>query len=277
MQTTFPEVRALTLIISTSLILLFAITTICILYINQRKRYRHQEEVLKMKEEFNKALFQSSLEIQEHTLDHIAKELHANICHLVSLININLAEIIKQNPAEPNENILETKSLTKQLLSEMKALSASLNTDHIRNIGFRKAIENELGRISKATKSIINFTVSGEEKKLCPEHEIILFRLCQEVLNNVVKYAKANKVTVTIEHMTDQMKVSIMDNGIGFDVNLAKQKSAERESTGLINIEKRARLIDADFNIISKAGEGTRIDICIPNKMKNESSKHAKS
>src|SRR5205085_4739409 len=140
---------------------------------------------------FSQTLHQSKLEIQEQILDHIAKELHANFSHLVSLININLAEILTQSNPGIKENIIETKSLAKQLLSELKALSASLNTDHIMHIGFAKALDNELNRLSKTKKIQVTFTRSGEEYRLPPEHEIILFRLCQEILNNIVQYSKA--------------------------------------------------------------------------------------
>ena len=270
MQTSFPELKVLTLVITTALILVFVIAIIYIVLFHQRKQYRSLEEVLNIKEEFTKILLSSEIEIQEQTLNHISKELHANVSPLVFLMNINLAEIIAQSSGEPNETLLETKLLGKQIYSELKDLSVKLNTDHIKNIGFRKAIENELVRISKARKCIGDLIISGEENNLCPEHEIILFRLCQEVLNNIVKYARASKVTVRIDNTADQMKVSIIDNGIGFDIHLAKQQSAERESTGLINIAKRAQSINAEFQIKSQVGQGTRIDICIPNKKLNQ-------
>ena len=264
MQTSFSEVTALTIIISTILILLFAGIIIYFLFLYQGKRFRHQKEVLELREAFNQTLLQSKLEIQEQTLDHISKELHANFSHLVSLININLAEIIPQSSNEMKESILETKSLAKQLLGELKALSASLNTDHIMHIGFVKALDNELGRLSKTKRYQISFTKSGEEFRLRPEHEIILFRLSQEVLNNIVKYAKATSVIVTITYSADQMLLDIADNGIGFNVNLAEQQSAEKESTGLLNIKKRAKLINADVLINSEEGKGTVVKIKIP-------------
>jgi len=265
MQTSFSEVTALTIIVSTTLILLFGGIIIYFLFLYQRKRYRHQKEVLELREAFNQTLLQSKLAIQEQTLDHISKELHANFSHLVSLININLAEILPQSSNDMKDNILETKSLAKQLLGELKALSASLNTDHIMHIGFVKAVDNELNRLSKAKKYNISFTKTGEEFRLKPEHEIILFRLCQEVFNNIVKYAKATSVTVIISYSTDHMLLEINDNGVGFNIALAIQQSAEKESTGLLNIKKRAKLINAGFSINSEEGKGTTVKIVIPN------------
>jgi signal transduction histidine kinase len=264
MQTSFSEVSALTIIITTCLILFFAVALIFFLFLDQRKRFRHQEEVSRMKEAFNQALWESKLEIQEQTLDHISKELHANVGHLVSLININLSTILPQSSSDMKESILETKSLAKQLLADLRALSASLNTDHIREIGFARALENEVGRLEKTKRYKVDFSVTGDPYRISPEHEIILFRLSQEVLNNIVKYAKAGSVTTKVEYFPEKMCLEISDNGIGFDVKEVEKQSAVKVSTGFLNMRKRARLINGAIDINSEPGKGTRVSITIP-------------
>jgi len=254
----------LTIIISTVIVLCLTMAIIYFLFLYQRKRFRHQQELVEIREAFNQALLQSKLAIQEQTLDHISKELHANFSHLVSLININLSEILPQSPADQRESIIETKSLAKQLMSELKALSATLNTDYISHIGFVKALDNELNRLAKTKKYEVAISRTGQEYRMLPEHEIILFRLCQEVLNNVVKYSKASKVTTSLTFMPEYFTLTIADNGEGFNVDEALQHSGDKESTGLLNIRKRATLINADFNIESRQGEGTTVTINIP-------------
>lgn len=264
MQTLISEINTITILVSTLLIFLFACAVIYFLFLFQKKRYRHQREVLELREAFNHTLLQSKLEIQEQTLDHIAKELHANFSHLVSLININLAEILPQSSGDTKDSVAETKSLAKQLLSELKALSASLNTDHIMHTGFVKSLDNELTRIGKAGKFSITFVRKGNEMRLRPEHEIILYRLCQEVLNNVVKYSKAKSVVATISSEADHRILTISDDGIGFNKEQVELQRAEKESTGFINIQKRARLINSTISIDSSPGKGTTVTIRIP-------------
>lgn len=255
---------SLTIIITTVLVLFFSIAIVYFLFLYQRKKFRHQQELSDIREAFNQTLLQSKLEIQEQTLDHISKELHANISHLVSLININLSEILPQSSNEQRETIKESKSLAKQLMAELKALSATLNTDHIMHIGLVKAVENELTRIAKTRKYEITIIKTGEEFRLLAEHEIILFRLCQEVLNNIVKYSNASKVTAGFSFSPDHFLLTIADNGAGFDVEEAMGQCWEKQSTGLLNMQKRASSINADFNINSKIGEGTVVSIKIP-------------
>ncbi|MDB5150464.1 MAG: putative signal transduction histidine kinase [Mucilaginibacter sp.] len=264
MQTSFLESSAVTIVVSTVLLLFFSFLIIYFLFMYQKKRFLHHQEVLELREAFNQTLLQSKLEIQEQTLDHISKELHANFSHLVSLININLAEILPQSSDDMKESVSETKSLAKQLLSELKALSASLNTDHIIHIGFTKALDNELGRLSKTKKLQVTLSKTGDEFRLRPEHEIILFRLCQEVLNNVIQYAQAKNITASLIYTDKAFKLEIKDDGVGFDMEEAIRQRAEKESTGLLNMQKRAKLIDADVEIESEPGKGTNVTIIIP-------------
>lgn len=263
MQST-TDATTLTIIVSTATLLSLCVAIIYFLFLYQRKRFRHQHELMEIREAYNQALFQSKLAIQEQTLDHISKELHANFSHLVSLININLSEILPGIPDSQRDNVIETKSLAKQLMSDLKALSANLNTDHIMHIGFVKALENELKRLEKTRKFEITFTQTGDVYRLSAEHEIILFRLCQEVLNNVVKYSRATAITTSLSFLPDHLLLCITDNGIGFDVEHALNRSGEKQSTGLLNIQKRATLINANFSISSHTGRGTQVMINIP-------------
>lgn len=258
------QILSLVIIITTLLLLIFGGVVVRYIFLYQRKRYRHQQEVIELREAFNQTLLQSKLEIQEQTLNHIAKELHANFSHLVSLININLSEILPQSGEEMKSNIVETKSLAKQLLAELKALSASLNTDHIMHIGFENALNNELKRLNSTKKYNIIFTKTGDEYRLLPENEIILFRLCQEILNNIIQYSRASTITIVLNYSLNFFLLRVSDDGVGFDINLAAEASAERGSTGLLNIQKRAKLINGEISIESEIGKGTNISIRIP-------------
>lgn len=267
MQTAIDTI-VIPIIITTVLVLIFSGAVIYALFSYQRKKFRHQQELLEIREANTQALLQSRLAIQEQTLDHISKELHANISHLVSLININLSEILPQSPLNQRENIIETKSLAKQLMSELKNLSASLNTDHIIHIGFVKALENELNRLVKKYEVVT--TKNGEEYRMLPEHEIILFRLCQEVLNNVVNYANATQIATSLTFSPDYFTLTIADNGVGFNVEEALRRSAEKQSTGLLNMKERAAVIKSEFTISSQNGEGTIVTIHIPHPEKSK-------
>ena len=228
------------------------------------REVRHRQRILIQKRQFDEIQLRSDLQTREQTLDHVAKELHAGCGNLVSLINIHLSAVLSECPPEMREDILSAKQLNRQLLSELRDISAALNTDHIKHIGFQKAMEKELARFERAGKCLVGFSVSGQPYRLNPEHELTLFRLCQEILDNILKYAEAKLITIGLKYSPDLFVLNIRDDGIGFDSAAALKDSGEKNSTGLINIQRRAQLINAGLTIESRQGEGTSFIINIP-------------
>lgn len=267
MQTNISEVNTLTIIITTLILVTCGILIVYFVFLYQRKRYRHREEMLELRESFNQSLLQSKLEIQEQTLDHIAKELHANFSHLVSVININLSTLLQHKPEEIKEKIAETKSLAKQLMSELKVLSVNLNTEHIMQVGFTKSLENELNRLDRTGQYKVTFSKTGHDHNLSPENEIILFRMCQEILNNIIKHAEAKSIEVSLYYLPGMLQLKFKDDGKGFNIREAKEKAHEKGSTGLKNIYSRSKLINAELTIESEEAKGTTITVLIPYKI----------
>jgi signal transduction histidine kinase len=229
-----------------------------------KKRFQHQQEVVELRESFSRTILQSKLEIQEHTLDHIAKELHANLSHLVSLININLSAILVQSSPDARQQVSETKALVKELMNEVKKLSVSLNSEHIMQAGFVRKLENELERLTKTKRYQVNYNKKGEIIRLPSGEEIVLYRLCQEILNNIVKHSGATEINVNLLFTDENISLQIADNGNGFDTALAASQAMEKESTGLLNIVGRAKQINAELQIHSIPGTGTTVNLAIP-------------
>ena len=258
------DVTVLTIIISTVLLVFLGSIILYFLFAYQKKGHRHQEEIILLNEQFQKTLLLSKLEIQEQTLDHIAKELHANISQLVSIININLSVHLQQHPSEANENIIETKALVKQLMAEIKSLSVVLNTEHIGKAGFLQMLKNELDRLTKTRLFQIEFSIDGQVLRLHPEKEIILFRLLQEILNNIIKHAAADRITVELHYEEFNLSIRVSDNGKGLDVVKIRSNAASSNSTGISNIYNRSKQIDATVDIASSPQTGTTFYVRVP-------------
>lgn len=264
MQESSAQEVILTILVSTSIILFFVCLLTYFFFRQQKKRFHHQQEVLELRESFSRTILQSKLEIQEHTLDHIAKELHANFSHLISLVNINLSAILVQSSEDMRPQVSETKVLVKELMTEVKTLSVSLNSEHIMQAGFVKKFENELLRLGKTKRYKVNYLKKGETLRLPSGEEIVLYRLCQEILNNIVKHSDATEVNVDLSFTNKSLSLRIADNGKGFDPSFAASQAMEKESTGLLNIAGRAQHINAQLEILSIPGKGTTINLEIP-------------
>jgi signal transduction histidine kinase len=263
MYTQLLQINTTTIVFTTLLQLGIGGLLVFFLLYYQRKRFRHQNELLELKEAFNQNLMQSKLEIQEQTLNHISRELHDNISPLISIIQLNLGASILRKTPEIQPEISELKVNANQLMAELKSLSVTLNTDHIMHIGFSEALWFELDRLERTKIFKTIRTVTGEKFRLRAEHEIILFRMCQEILNNIVKHAQAKTITVELDYLPGAYRLTITDDGTGFDPSTVEGSAGSKNSTGLRNIQNRARLINAAVLINSSPGKGTQTNITI--------------
>lgn len=263
MEQKFAGVDTLNLIITTIVLLGVGLLLVFFLLQYQRKRFLHRQEMQEIKDTFHQSLLQSKLEIQEQTLGHISRELHDNISPLISIIQLNLGSPRLKKVPDIQPVIAELKATAGQLMTELKSLSIALNTDHIMHRGLTDALWDELDRIERTGQFKTIRTITGEKYRLGPEHEIILFRICQEVLNNIIKHSQASAINIQIDYTAQQFKISISDDGIGFDPQSAEEYSAKKRSTGLLNIQGRAKLINAEININSSPGNGATTSITV--------------
>lgn len=245
-------------ILSTILIVLISFGLIILFLVFQNKRQRHFKETMALKEQFAHTLLQSQIEIQEQTLQHISRELHDNLGQIASLIKINLNTLQFEQAEKTREQIEDTKELTRRLITDLKLLSLSIGNDNILYNGLPNGIENELKRMDKIGKFSTHFEQKGYSKSTNNRNELILYRIFQEILNNVIKHSLAKEIKVTLEETNTLLILCITDDGKGFDVN------ANSGGSGLRNIKTRASLIEAALSIVSQPGKGTSIEIKVP-------------
>ncbi len=258
------EIIWVVVIFGTCLLFALGIVIISFIFLYQKKKYRHQQEVLQLQENFTQEILHSKAEIQEQTLQYVATEIHDNFSPTLSVININLASVLPEVVDPVKEAITDTKILVKQLMAEMKALSGSLNTDQITRTGFAKSLEEYINHLRKANLYAIEFSIAGDRFRLPANKELILFRMCQEVLNNIVKHAEAKSIEILLSYGVSHFNVTIKDDGIGFDPVTIENDPHKQSSTGLRNLRNRALAIAATLTVYSHSGKGTNIRINLP-------------
>jgi signal transduction histidine kinase len=225
-----------------------------ILYHNRKKKH------LSEKAKFSHILLQSQLEIKEQTLRHLAYELHDNLGQIASLIKINLNTLQLDDRGKSAQKIEDTKELTRQLITDLKSLSVSLNGDLIAKIGLLKGIENEVNRLNKTGQFITQLKVEGLSALLEESTTIILYRMVQEVINNIVKHSEAKRIDFLATTSENLFTLVIQDDGVGFNL----EEKVNSGGSGLLNLQSRAKLIHAQFSIQSSPGVGTKICIELP-------------
>jgi two-component system NarL family sensor kinase len=228
-----------------------------------KRHNKHLSEKVQMRSHFEQELLRTQLEIKEQTLKIISQEIHDNIGQVLSLakLNLNMMDLTQQE--ELKDKIVDSKKLVSKAIQDLRDLAKSMNTDNIEAIGLIQAIEYEMEMMRKAGFSA-ELNAGGKIVRLEPQKELILFRIVQEVINNIIKHAEANRIAVTIEYGENEMNLNVKDNGKGFDLSPLNESSNSNFGLGIRNMHNRARLIGADFSINSDASKGTEVCLTVP-------------
>ncbi len=239
-------------------ILLLVLFVVVFFIAFQKRKNKFLIERIETKQKFDKEIEKSKLEIQEQTFKNIAWELHDNVGQLLSVVNIQLNMLMHRTPDIFHEQINETKGVVKDAVHEIRSLSKTLNNDVILKNGLVTSINLELERFNKLSFLDAKFSIDGNERLIKSSDEIIIFRILQEFLSNVIKHAKAKKLVVTLYYKEHILEIVASDNGVGFDT---KRRT---DSSGMETMRSRAELINADFSINSNIGDGTTLVLKYP-------------
>jgi two-component system, NarL family, sensor kinase len=228
---------------------------------NQRKK-KHLEEKELMKLTFDAELTKTQLEVQEQTMQTIGTDLHDNIGQLLSLTSLTLNSVELDNVEKARTKIDAAIDLTVRSIKEMRLLGKLLQGDQLVVSGLSEAIRHEINWMERSGKYQISYLQEDEMPAVGnPDKDLIMFRILQEVLNNIIKHAKASEINIKLGYTNNMLQLCISDNGIGFDTG---NLSFGQLGMGLQNIQKRAGIIGGEATLLSKPGEGTSVTIFIP-------------
>jgi signal transduction histidine kinase len=245
------------IIVTTFLILLLASFIIMILFLYKKKQIAFYENLEKIKLNHERQLLKAQLEIQEQTFQKISREIHDNIGLSLTLTKLHLNTL---NTDYDKPKIDASIKCLSTAIKDLSDLSKSLNSEFILKNGFLKALENEIEMIEQLGTFKVNLSLNGEPFYLKAEKEIILFRIVQEALNNILKHSKGDSIVICLNYTSETLALTIQDNGIGFS-----KQNVESKRAGLKNMKQRAQMIQAACSIETCIDTGTTVQILIPN------------
>ena len=226
-----------------------------------RKSQTHYfQNIEALKNDHEKNLLKSTIEVQEQILQNISREIHDNISLSLTLAKLQLNTLNIDDKNRTVQTVSSSVDLLTKSINDLSDLSKSMNADIIVREGLIEALENETARISKAGALEINIEISGHPVFLDAQKELIIFRIIQEAFNNVIKHASASKVTLYMFYDKSHLEITIKDNGRGFN----SRNEATKKGAGLHNMKTRAKVFNGEVNIESIPGSGTKVLISIP-------------
>jgi two-component system, NarL family, sensor kinase len=251
------------LLVTTAIILVMAGFVITVVLLYRKKQISHQKNIDYIKAEYEKAILNTQLEIQEQTFKNISKEIHDNIGMSLTLAKLNLNTLkpdeIRSSSVQVNSSI----DLISKAITDLTDISKSMNADFIAEYGLINALEQEINKLKIIGLYHITFEVSGETTFMNSPKELIIFRIVQEALNNILKHAQAKRIILKLDYQPDHLDLDINDNGIGFMINSNANLTDKKNGSGLINMKNRALMLGGSWKIDS-SDEGTIIKLTVP-------------
>lgn len=243
------------IILASLFVLLFGFITFMVIANYVRRKRKLILEAQKREAFFKEDLLNAQLEMQEHTLNAVSQEIHDNVGQILSLAIVHLN--IKTNEDPQNEYLKTIKNLVLKGNAELRELSTSLMTVRLLEEGLFIGIRRLLEQIEKTGQFKTFFQSSFENLEINNNKSIFLYRIIQEVLNNVLKHSKAKKVGINIFSKDEEVIIQISDDGIGFE----SKDPMFKNGIGLKSIEQRAIMIGAVIEIQSHLNLGTIVNL----------------
>jgi PAS domain S-box-containing protein len=213
-----------------------------------------EEEKLLKQKELNEAI----IKVQEKERNEISTELHDNVNQQLTVAMMYIASA-QQQLGTDSELLKQSQSFILNAIEEIRKLSQILVTPLIRHFGLSKAIEGLLDDVNAVNSFDIDYRCDTFYEQDIPyEFKLNIFRIVQEQMNNIIKYSRADEVTIILSRDDQHLLLSIADNGVGFDVNMP------RKGIGLHNISSRTDVYNGLLEIKTSPGNGCEIYIKFP-------------
>lgn len=242
-----------------TLIALVLTVTLFMFFISyQKRKFKYIREKQQLQTTFQQELLRTQLEIQEQTFQNISQEIHDNIGQMLSLVKLNLNTADIAQPTIAAEKIQRSKELVAKVIGDLRDLSKSLNPEIIMNVGLSEAIQRELLIVAKTGQYDANLSENGDFYRLDLRKELIIFRIFQEIMNNIIKHSGAKTVNVTLEYQPRFFSLTVADDGKGYDITECEEHFS---GLGLHSMRNRVKLIGAGLSIDSAPAKGTVISI----------------
>lgn len=228
----------------------------------EKAESRWHKAVQKLKDQ-EKKMTSLIIKAQEDERKRVSQDLHDGVGQMLYSILISLKSIKRITSDEKVLNhIKEIEGLTSSTMNEVKNIAHMLRPSALDDLGFIPAIRSHIEKFAKTFNIEVDLHIDGSQKRVAPEIETALFRICQEALNNAAKYSNATSIDVIILIIENQIELSVVDNGEGFD--LEEISNSHNQGLGLFGMQERAEIVNGKTTIISNKGLGTIIHVAIP-------------
>ncbi len=208
------------------------------------------------------------IEAQEEERKRIARDLHDETAQAVASLGMEIDALIRAKRGQLSQEIVnyleELHKRADDIFQGVRYMSQALRPPMLEELGLSEAIRWLAHDTADQYEINIRCYIQGTPRGLTPEMELTLFRIAQEALTNIGKHARATKSVVQLDFNIEKIRLTISDNGRGFELPEEPENLALSDNMGLVGMQERAWLIDGTLLLSSAPGKGTTVTLEIP-------------
>jgi two-component system sensor histidine kinase NreB len=214
------------------------------------------------KERYQNKITNYVISAQEEERKRIARELHDGVGQALYSILVGLNVVGQGNLSDPiRQHVADLLQMTSKAMEEVKRMALELRPSALDDLGLLPALRSLMKQVEKSFAIQVELHVQGERRRYASAVETALYRIVQEAMTNTAKYAQASKLGIVFEDREKEIVVTVVDDGIGFDVE-GTLKSGK--GLGIFGMKERAQLLGGTMDIRSAPDDGTTIIVRIP-------------
>ncbi len=200
---------------------------------------------------------------EERERRRLAMELHDQLSQDLAVCNMKLG-VLEQSAPAFTEPLGEIRTIIKHLIEKTRSLSFELSSPLLYELGLEAALQQLAEQITGRGNIRCQFVSDGHPKPLDGDIRILLFQTVRELLVNVTKHARARQASVSIRQYDDSIRITVEDDGVGFDTSKIGTDMKQAKGFGLFGIRERLRYIGGQIEVESERGHGTRVALDVP-------------
>ncbi|MFZ5571017.1 MAG: ATP-binding protein [Thermodesulfobacteriota bacterium] len=205
---------------------------------------------------------------QEEERKKLSRELHDNIGSSLTAIKLGLENVIRLplESGRQSQSAQEMLPLVKKALHDLRNIYSNIRPTLLDDLGIIRTIHWYCRKFNLVTPCVeINVQIGIAETDVPKPLKIVIFRILQEALANIVKHSRADHIAIRLQKQNERIDFEIFDNGIGFDVGETLGTNVTNPGMGLESMKERAEFIGGSFHISSQNAQGTSIKASWPN------------
>lgn len=258
------------IILASVILLIFTWGILVFIFKYQKRKLMFEKEKAAQDEKHFREMLFTKIEIQQHTMRDIGREIHDNVGQRLTLAAMYTYQLeYEEKETKTGERISAIGKIIDESLEELRNLSKSLTNANAEKWELKELVENECSRVNALNICKVGYRFNTGDITFSPTIKAFIHRIIQEFLQNSLKHSRCKNITFIFEESGGGVAITLQDDGIGFDT--ATYHGNKTKGIGLSNMSKRAEFLHIGFVLDSTIGKGTKVKLYIPETVLNSS------